>query len=84
MVGKVPTFLWRWLILLVPSSRWQGRFLPCCGVGWSCWFLVLDGRKGFYLAVTLVGPAGSWFKMVGKVPTLLWRWLVLLVPGSRW
>ncbi len=48
------------------------------------WFRVSDGRKGSYLAVALLGPVGSWFKMVGKVPTLLGRWLVLLVPGSRW
>jgi hypothetical protein len=30
--------------------------------------------------VALVGPVGSWFQIIGKVTTLLWRWLVLLVP----
>ncbi len=25
--------------------------------------------------MTLVGPVGSWFQMVGKVSTLLWRWV---------
>ncbi len=56
----------------------------CCGVGRYCLFLVSDGREGSYLAVALVGSVGSWFQMVRKVPTLLWCWMVLLVPGSRW
>jgi hypothetical protein len=71
MVGKVPTLLWRWLVLLVPGSRWLGMFLHCCGIGWSCWFLVPDGWECSYLAVALVDPFGSWYKLIEKVPTLL-------------
>jgi hypothetical protein len=55
MVGKVPTLLWRWLVLLFLGYRWQGWFLPSCGVGWSCWFLVPDGSEGSYLVVALAG-----------------------------
>jgi hypothetical protein len=60
-----------YLVVRMSGHNWQRVLLHCCYVRWSCWFLLSGDREGSYLAVALVGPFGSRYKLIGKVPTLL-------------